>query len=196
MTLPPRQGHSGSRGSGDDERYSELLQHEEVFKAVVENTPDLIARFSRDLRRRYVNPAIERLTSRPSSELIGKTMKELSFDERFSEPIEQAITEVFETGVERTLEVLLPSSAGERVFQARIVPERGTSDEVEFVLVISRDITAIRRDQERLRDLTSEIELLLASTYEGICAADADGRCTLVNAAAESMLGYAAGEML
>lgn len=186
----------GSAGNASDVRYSELLHHEEVFKAVVESTPDLIARFSRDLRRRYVNPAIEKVAGRPSSELIGKTLAELNFDERFSEPLEEALTEVFKTGMGITMEVMLPSPDGERVYQARVVPELGPSDQVEFVLVISRDITSIRRDQEQLRALTSEIELLLASTYEGICAADSAGRCTLVNAAAVAMLGYSREEMI
>ena len=53
----------------------ELRRRDQVFKALVENTPDLIARFSRDLRRCYVNPAIERLTGRPSSELIGRRIR-------------------------------------------------------------------------------------------------------------------------
>ena len=141
-----------------DQRSS--LGHLEVFKGVVENTPDLIARFGRDLRRVYVNPAIERLTGLPSSELVGRTMRELSFDPRFSDPIERALKEVFETGTERTLEVLLPSAEGERVYQARVVPELGTDSHVEFALVISRDITSIRRDQERLLTLTRENERL------------------------------------
>lgn len=53
----------------------------------------------------------------------------------------------------------------------------------------------IRRDHGRLRDLSREIDLLLASTYEGICATDLAGRCTLINPSAASMLGYAAHEM-
>ncbi|HUF17289.1 MAG TPA: ATP-binding protein, partial [Thermoanaerobaculia bacterium] len=144
----------------DDQDQRQSRGHEEVFRAVVENTPDLIARFSRDLRRVYVNPAIERLTGRPASELVGRTMKELNFDPRFADPIERALKEVIETGTERTLEVHLPSPEGERVYQARVVPELGAGGVVEFALVISRDITSIRRDQERLLTLTSENERL------------------------------------
>ena len=174
----------------------ELLRRDLLFRAVVENTPDLIARFDRDLRRVYVNPAIERLTGVPADALTGKTMSEMNFDPRFSGQIEAALAQVFREGTETTLEVLLRSSGEERVFQARVVPERGESGTVDFALIISRDITDIRRDQERLTVLTREVELLLASTYEGICATDLAGQCTLVNASAASMLGYTPSEMM
>ena len=174
----------------------ELRRREQLFRALVESSPDLIARFDRELRRVYVNPAIERLTGMQSPALMGTTMRDLNFDARFSAPIEQALAEVFASGTETTLEVILPSSQGERVFHARIVPERGPGEVVEFALVISRDITDIRRDQERLRTVTREVELLLESTYEGICAADVSGRCTLVNVSASSMLGYPRSEMI
>lgn len=136
----------------------ELRRRDQVFKALVENTPDLIARFSRDLRRCYVNPAIERLTGLPYSELIGKTLAELNFDARSGPKIEQALSEVFATATERTLEVFLPSPAGERIYQLRIVPEFTLTGEVEFALVISRDITTIRREEAEHRQLQRELE--------------------------------------
>jgi two-component system cell cycle sensor histidine kinase/response regulator CckA len=137
---------------------SELAEDDRIFRALVENTPDLVARFDRQLRRSYVNPAIERLTGVRSSALHGKTMAELNFDPRFSANIEQALREVFETGAERTMEVLLPSANGERTFHCRVVAERGLGDTIDHVLVISRDITDIRRDQDRLVQLQTELE--------------------------------------
>lgn len=197
--VAPERGNQAAVPDENQDSASGALfgeDHDQVFRAVVENTPDLVARFSRDLRRRYVNPAIERLTGLPASELIGKTMRELNFDSRFSDLIEQQMMEVFATGTEKTLEVFLPAPDGERVYHSRMVPEIRPGQEVEHVLVLSRDITAIRRDGERLRALSREVELLLASTYEGICAGDLAGTCTLVNASAASMLGYTSAEML
>lgn len=191
MSRKRAEENDGSSAGAEHEN-----QRDRVFRALAENTPDLIARFGRDLRRQYVNPAIERLTGLPASALIGKTLRELHFDSRFNESIERAIVEVFETGVERTLEANLPGPEGERVYQSRIVPEIAADQEVEFVLVISRDITTIRRDQDRLRALTRKNELLLESMYEGICATDVSGRCTLVNASAASMLGHTTHEMM
>lgn len=158
---PPGNAHEKEDAAPQNrpQQEQELSGRDQVFRALVENTPDLIARFDHELRRIYVNPAIERLTGRPASELIGKTLTELNFHPQFSGKIEAALIEAFATGAETTLEVFLPAPDGtERTYQALVVPERGTSDEVDAVLVISRDITAIRRDQERVRALTSEIE--------------------------------------
>ena len=44
--------------------------------------------------------------------------------------------------------------------------------------------------------MARRLELLLESTYEGICAVDVDGRCTLVNSAAAAMLGWERDEIL
>ena len=68
------------------------------FRALVENSPDLIARFAPDLRRVYVNPAIERLTGMPAGKLVGTRLSEVNFDERFSGPIEKALLEAFALG--------------------------------------------------------------------------------------------------
>jgi PAS domain-containing protein len=43
---------------------------------VIDNAPDVIARFDRHLRYTYVNLAVERLTGEPSRSLIGKTSRE------------------------------------------------------------------------------------------------------------------------
>lgn len=136
----------------------ELRHRDQAFKALVENTPDLIARFTRDLRRCYVNPAIERLTGLPYSELVGKTLGELHFDPRFVTQIEEALTDVFTTSTDRTLEVFLPSPTGERIYQLRVVPEFTQDGKVEFALVISRDITTIRREEVEHRQLQRELE--------------------------------------
>lgn len=170
-------------------------QRDEVFRALVENTPDLIARFDRNLRRCYVNPSIERLTGVPAHRLVGRTLAEMHFDERFIQALERALAAAFE-GEETTIEVLLPGTSGERVFHSRIVPERDHTGQIEFAMVISRDITDVRRDEERLRALKRDIELLLTSTYEGICAVNLSGSCTFVNASGASMLGYQPEELI
>lgn len=64
------------------------------------------------------------------------------------------------------------------------------------VISLTHEATPIRdRDEERIPP-TSRFDLLLQSTYEGICASDLRGRCTLVNPAAATMLGYASEKLL
>lgn len=161
----------------------------ESFRALAENSPDLIARFGPDLRRLYVNPAIERLTGLPAGKLIGTRLSEVNFDERFAGPIEKALLEAFALGAEATLEVRLPGPGGERVYQLRIVPEQGPEGAVETVLVVSRDISALHRSEERMRDF-------IESALDAILTLDVNGRILEVNPALERMIGGTAEQIV
>ena len=61
--------------------------------------------------------------------------------------------------------------------------------------VLAQAIERARADAE-LRQLTRRLQLVLESTLEGICTIDAEGRCTMANAAAARMFGRGAEEML
>ncbi|MCA1733545.1 MAG: PAS domain-containing protein, partial [Acidobacteria bacterium] len=174
-----------SDGAEESSRSATMPDDPESFRALVENSPDLIARFGPDLRRLYVNPAIERLTGIQARKLIGTRLEEINFDERFANPIEKAVMEAFALGSEQTLEVRLPGPGDERVYQARIVPERGPGGAVQTVLVVSRDISALHRSEERLRDL-------IESALDAILTLDISGRILDVNPALERMIGEAA----
>ena len=75
-----------------------LRQREQEFRALAENAPDIIARFDRELRHLYVNPASEQASGRPPQELIGKTHRELGMPEANVSLWEQVIRKIFETG--------------------------------------------------------------------------------------------------
>src|SRR5512142_2864016 len=85
----------------------QLFRREQEFKALVENSPDLIARFDRQLRRRYVNPAIEQLTGRRAHEPIGTTLRDRNFDDQYVAPLEEAIVAAFSSGAAKTVDVRL-----------------------------------------------------------------------------------------
>jgi PAS domain S-box-containing protein len=74
-----------------------------------------------------------------------------------------------------------------------------TDDEIEHVQSIA-NILAEAMERERARaarqQLTRNLQLLLESMLEGICTIDAEGRFTMVNAAAARMFGRTAEEML
>ncbi|MGZ4809935.1 MAG: PAS domain-containing hybrid sensor histidine kinase/response regulator, partial [Thermoanaerobaculia bacterium] len=138
---------------------NELFRREEEFKALVENSPDVVMRFSRDHRHLYVSPVIERFTGIPASQFIGKTHRELGMPEEICRLFETALTEVFAIGEERTVAFTFTGPEGEHFFQDRIVPEFDAAHEVEFALSVTRDITAIHNSEGRFR----ESEALLAT---------------------------------
>ncbi len=75
-----------------------LRRRKQEFKALVENSPDVIARYDRQLRHLYINPAIEQETQIPHQTFIGKTLSEVGFPEEYVLFWESHFQRVFVTG--------------------------------------------------------------------------------------------------
>ena len=73
---------------------TKLRQAEESFKALVENLPDVIARFDPELRHLYVSPAVERFAGRPPQHFMGKTNQEAGMSSELVELWDAALRRV------------------------------------------------------------------------------------------------------
>ena len=62
------------------EAYDLLRETEERFRTLTENSPDMIARFDRQNRHTYANPAVAETYGCSQEEIIGKTHTELGRD--------------------------------------------------------------------------------------------------------------------
>jgi PAS domain S-box-containing protein len=118
-----------------------LLQAEEVFKTLVENLPDVVARFDSNLRHLYVSPAVEPVTGRPAQDFVGKTNRELGMSSELTEAWDSALRRVFATGQPEILEFAFPAPGGTRHFDCRLIPECGPGGAVPSVLSVARDVT-------------------------------------------------------
>ncbi len=127
-----REVHQGAR---------RLRQAEEQFRMLVENLPDVIARFDPDLRHLYVSPAVVRATGRPVLDFVGKTHREMGMPSEQTESWDAALRRVFATGRPERLEFAFPSAEGMRHFDCRIVPEFGLGGDILSVLSVARDVT-------------------------------------------------------
>ena len=116
-------------------------QAEDEFRTLVENIPDIVARFDPELRHLYVSPAIERLTGRPSQDYVGRTNRELGLPTELVEPLDDGLRKVFATGRPEKLEFVFSVPDGNRHFDCQLVPEQGPGDSVPSVLSIARDVT-------------------------------------------------------
>jgi PAS domain S-box-containing protein len=135
-----------------------LAQQERLYRTLVENSPDVIARFDRDLRYLYVNPAIRRAFPIPPEAYLGKTNTELGWPEAVYAPVHRAIAQVFATGQSCTLEEIDDTTHPEHWYQARFVPEIAADDTVASVLTITTEITELKRTEEALREATAAAE--------------------------------------
>jgi PAS domain S-box-containing protein len=138
---------------------SSLSPAEEKFRALAENSPDIIDRYNTEMRHIYLNPAGLRLYGKPARSVIGKTIEETGLDEPYCRLWRERIQRVFETGQNLEVEDYFPTSDGLKFYQSLCVPEFGADGAIANVLVISRDLTERRRAEmelERMRGILSE----------------------------------------
>jgi diguanylate cyclase (GGDEF)-like protein/PAS domain S-box-containing protein len=95
-----------------------------------------------------------------------------------------------------TMEPDHPVNPTGRPIEVMLRVMRNESGEPVGMLMGMHDLTRVREAEAKLRRLTEHFLLLLDSAGEGIFGIDAQGRCTFVNPAAISMLGYTREELM
>jgi diguanylate cyclase (GGDEF)-like protein/PAS domain S-box-containing protein len=173
-----------------------LARREREFRTLAENSPDIIARFDRDLRHLYVNPAVEVKAGIPAAAFLGKTHAELGLPEEVVAGWQGLLRQVFEGGKPATADTTLSTPKGPRHFEARLIPEFGEDGQVETVLVVSRDITERRQAEEALRESEARARAVVESALDAIVTIDRQGRVLEFNPAAERIFGYTREEAL
>jgi PAS domain S-box-containing protein/putative nucleotidyltransferase with HDIG domain len=137
---------------------TELHARSEEFRALVENSPDLVVRYDRSCRRVYANPVFVRLSGSTLQQFLGKKPTENQLLLGEPETYESLLKEVIETG-EATEQTFSwhDINKHESWTHARFVPEWDASGQVASVLVIGHDITTLKRAERQLSTLINNI---------------------------------------
>lgn len=122
------------------------------YRALAENSPDVIARFDRQERYLYVNRAVLRVVERPPEAFIGKTHHELGFEPEQARYLSERIQQVFATG--KSLQGLFEFNGlnGPLIFDWWLIPEFTVEGKVQTVLALARDITELKRAEKVLQE--------------------------------------------
>jgi PAS domain S-box-containing protein len=142
-----------------------LIRSENEFRTLAENSPDVIARFDRQKRYTYINPAGSASGYLPE-EIIGKNSSELGIDPEIVKLWEGHIENVFTTGKPEEMKYRYKSPNGkEYYFSTKIVPEF-VDGKVISALAISRDITDIKKAEYKLKETLNNSEKLVKARTE------------------------------
>ncbi|MBD2175638.1 PAS domain S-box protein [Pseudanabaena sp. FACHB-1998] len=135
---------------------AKLQKQQQELQTLVENIPDVVARFDRDLRRIYINPVIESIRGISAEELIGKSPEEVPLPNALLE----ALHKVLESGQQEIIDFAYDSISGLRYFQSRLVPEFDANGEIISILSISRDFTEQKVAEQALQYRVEREQLL------------------------------------
>jgi PAS domain S-box-containing protein len=145
--------------TAEKQQTRELLRRsEESFRALTENSQDIIMRFDIDYRHLYVNMCVEKITGIPAKNFIGKTHKELGFPHDLCEFWESAIKKVFTTGQTHRVEFELPNNIW---IDWLLMPEFAQDGAVSYVITAARDITERKHMEEELKNQHKNLEQLV-----------------------------------
>ncbi len=135
----------------------ELLERElvidrarkEVFgyRTLVENSPDITIRISRQLKPLFANRSFTRHSGIKVDEA---TILEEVFPPQYNTEIPDILKEVIATGHEKFFVFSLPADNGLAFFDARAVAEKGLSSARDSILITARDSAVTKRFQRSL----------------------------------------------
>lgn len=178
-----------------DQYMMSLRDSEDRFHRALENIPDVVVIYDKNLRIQYINSATTRITGRSVSDFIGHTEEEIWPPEVYN----LYLPELMESKDKKTVKVvdkeLTLDDGNSRALKILCVPIMDEKGEVREILGITHDYTeqkladrALRESEERYRNLVE-------------CAPDAifinlEGRAALVNEACLKLFGAAKEEEL
>jgi len=149
---------TSQRSTEDDAGDRELS-----FRTLADHAPDFIVRFDRKLRHVFVNQALIDAVGIPEDQYLGKTNRELGFDETLVDEWDRVLNSVFETGRPSQFSFTFSIDGRSRYLMARVTPEFNDEGEVATVLSIVRDITELKETNDRLALERAFVDAILNS---------------------------------
>jgi PAS domain S-box-containing protein len=168
-----------------------LRENRERYRLITENVVDMIAVLDLHGRRVYLNPAYRELLGEERSLAGTDAFGDVHPDDR--QRIRVLFADTVMTGAKHRLEYRLRLTDGaEHFIESQASAIRDAAGNVASVLVVARDITERRRNEERLRELAALVE----KAQDAIYVHDLDQQITYWNPGAERLYGWSAQEVL
>ncbi|MGE5597217.1 MAG: PAS domain S-box protein [Hyphomicrobiales bacterium] len=167
-----------------------LRRQEQELRELVENAPDAIVRFDRDLTFVYANPELAHVTGRQLNEFIGARLDNVQLNPDTSTVIRYAVQRVFQTSSAFRTDMEIGLGERRRWVEARFAPEFDEQGRVEYVLLIARDISDRRQAETALRASEEQYRATLELLDDIVFRTDASGIIQFVSPSIHRVTGY------
>lgn len=147
-----------------------LFQHQLVFRTLVENSPDIIARYDRECRRTFVNPAFLKVAQIPPQELLATAPVQRSpLPPASAALLQDLLRRVLASGVAEAVDVIWPKDDNqEHWYNIYAFPEFDREGRVVSVMTVDRDITAYKHAEAELKRVNERFALAAAAARLGV----------------------------
>lgn len=179
-----------------EEATRELVASRESHRALVENSPDVISRYSPELRCLYISPDVEAGTGIPPDAYIGRTLDEMPLLPDLREAWRRGLVQVLDTGEPIEFDFAFDVGGGRRFFEVRMQPEFVPDGGVASVQTATRDVTALRTATDELRRSRDYATAIVDSLHDGLIVLDAEGTILQVNQRMCDITGYGRDELI
>ena len=158
-------------------------------EVVLGNLDEVIHVVDKNMRIWFINRAIEHLSRGKikAEDAIGKNLYEV-FPFLKEKGVDKQYERVFSTG-RRLRTVEETDYYGEKIYT--VITKIPIKDgKTRKVITIMRDVTALKKTEESLREMAEKYSTIVELAREGICIDDENERMTFVNDAFARILGY------
>lgn len=182
---------------GDCKNYESIIYNlEQELRTILENTPDLIEKFDKNLRQIYTNSVIKTAPNPLPEKVVDSAKEKLEMPPEIEAIWHQAIQTAFATGRQQVTQLDWQTQGGFKSYQACVLPQFAKDDSVASVLTIAHDVTdsqraesAQQQQKEFLQTIFDYMPVMLAF-YSGV------GELQSVNREWERVLGWSSSEAL
>ena len=155
----------------------------------------IVMELDREFRHVRASDAALAMVGLPAEALVGRTSGEAGLPSEVVGPLEDELRQVVATGLERQIEVQMPTVDGLRWLHLRLVPAAGGAHG-PAVTVSATDITARKHAELRLSGADAAFRALVEDSPDPIAMVDGDLRIAFVNQALERATGRVAAALL
>ena len=174
-----------------------LTAGEAEVRMLLENVPARVALLDRDRRHWYVNQEYARFVGRPAEEILGRTVAEVAGTTPHVELL--PLGDKALAGEVVSWEGWMPHHlTDEALFVQRFyLPYRGPSGSIDGYFILTRDLTELKKGEQRLAEQLAELRAsqalaaaITAAALDCVIVIDETGHVVSFNPSAEATFGY------